>query len=94
MGLKRAQIDQADGKICLIRKVEAEVGFVHGCRRVMGHRRMTVDAIDLSSGGREKITEDNKPAQVRRGNTNGHSIGAKYHPSDLQRPPDAAPVRR
>ena len=94
VGLKCAEINQTNGKIRLLRKVQAEIGLVHGCRRVMRHRRMTVDPIDLAAGCREEIAEDNKPSQVGRGNANRNSLGGKDCPSNLQRAPDAAAVGR
>src|ERR1700722_2362122 len=77
-----------------MRKMEAEVGLVHGCRRVMRHRWMTVYAIHLAAGGGKEIAENNKPAQMRRGNNNRYSLGGKYRPSNLECSPNAAPVRR
>ncbi len=93
-GVKGAKIDQADGKIRLPRQVEAEIGLVHRGRRVMGHRRMTVDAIDLAPCGREEIAEDQKPAQVRRSHAYGNRLGCEYFAANFQRAPDAATVRR
>ena len=71
VSLKGAEIDQPDGKIRLLRKVNTQISFVHRRRRVMGHRRMTVDAINLPTGCREELTENQKPPQVWR----GHAIG-------------------
>jgi hypothetical protein len=91
--LKRSKINQADRKVRLSCEVEAKISFVHGSGRVMRHRRMPVNAIDLAPCGRKEIAEEEEPAQVRRGDTNWNSLGFKYLAPDLERAPDAAPVR-
>ena len=77
-GLKGAKIDQAYGKARLSRQVEAEIRFMHGGRRMMRHRRMPVDAINLLTSGREEIAEEQEPAQMRRSHANGNRLSCEY----------------
>ena len=95
MALESAQVHQADGEICLMRKMEAKIGFVHGGRRVMRHGWMAVDAVHFAAPAAAKRWPKNQePAQVRRPYADSYRLGCKYVPADLERAADAAAVRR
>ena len=92
-GLKSTKIHQADGKIRLLRQVEAEIRFMHGGSGMVRHRRMPVDAKDLLSASRgEEIAEEQEPAQVGRSYPDGNRFSCEYSTADLQRATDAAPM--